>query len=209
MGVNSTKSYTQEHIQSVRRLLNKFADILKYKGRVHDQSKLEEPEVYGWAAMDLEEKYDYGSPEYYDKLRRFSEVFKHHYTVNSHHPEHFANPEGEMTLIDMIEMLCDWFAYKENVPLNEGKQLISDQCKRFNFSKTIKNLLINTYVEYIRPNSDFGLYEQQQKLIADMQLEQKPNYTEFKNYFIDEQEENKKGDIDFSSICFIVAIITY
>lgn len=127
MSVDTTKSYTREHIRNVRNLLNKFADVLQYKGSNHDQSKLEEPEVYGWAAMDLEEKYDYGSPEYYDKIRRYSEVFNHHYMVNSHHPEHFANPEKEMTLIDMIEMLCDWFAYKENVPLNEGKQLISDQ----------------------------------------------------------------------------------
>ena len=145
MGVSSTKSYTQEHIQSVRRLLNKFADALKYKGEVHDQSKLEEPEVYGWAAMDLEEKYDYGSPEYYDKIRRYSEVFKHHYMVNSHHPEHFKNPEYEMTLVDMIEMLCDWFSYKDDMTLNEAINLINDQCKRFKFSKTIKSLLINTY----------------------------------------------------------------
>ncbi len=202
MSVSTTVSYTQEHIRNVRNLLNKFANVLQYKGSNHDQSKLEEPEVYGWAAMDLEPRYEYGTPEYYDKIRRYSDVFFHHYMVNSHHPEHFANPEKEMTLIDMIEMLCDWFAYKEDVPLNEGKQLISDQCKRFNFSKTIKNLLTNTYVEYIHSNSDFGIYEQQQKLIADMQLEQKPNYTEWENYFIDEQEENQKGGIDFSSICF-------
>ena len=117
MGVKQTVSYTQEHIYNVRKLLNKFADVLKQKGETHDQSKLEEPEVYGWAAMDLEPRHEYGSYEYYDKLRRFSEVFNHHYKVNSHHPEHFVNPEHEMTLIDMVEMLCDWFAYKQDIPI--------------------------------------------------------------------------------------------
>jgi hypothetical protein len=201
MGVSSTKSYTQEHIQSVRRLLNKFADALKYKGEVHDQSKLEEPEVYGWAAMDLEEKYDYGSPEYYDKIRRYSEVFKHHYMVNSHHPEHFKNPEYEMTLVDMIEMLCDWFSYKDDMTLNEAINLINDQCKRFKFSKTIKSLLINTYRDYMSSDLCSGIYEKQEKLIADMGLENTDDYYTWENIFKDEQQEEITGnDIDFSSI---------
>ena len=201
MGVEQTVSYTQGHIYNVRKLLNKFADILKQKGETHDQSKLEEPEVYGWAAMDLEPRYEYGSYEYYDKLRRFSEVFNHHYKVNSHHPEHFVNPENEMTLIDMIEMLCDWFAYKQDVPVDEGIKLIKDQCKRFKFSDTIKSLLINTYREYINSDLLTDIYIKQERFIADKQMENSYSYSLWENAFKPENEEEvPDSGIDFSDL---------
>ena len=201
MGVEQTISYTEEHIYNVRKLLNKFADVLKQKGETHDQSKLEEPEVYGWAAMDLEPRYEYGSYEYYDKLRRFSEVFNHHYRVNSHHPEHFINPEYEMTLIDMIEMLCDWFAYKQDVSINEGIKLIKDQCDRFKFSDTIKSLLINTYKEYINSDLSTDIYTKQECFIADKQMENSNNYPLWENAFkLKNEEEVPDSGIDFSDL---------
>lgn len=202
MGVEQTVSYTQEHIYNVRKLLNKFADVLKQKGETHDQSKLEEPEVYGWAAMDLEPRYEYGSYEYYDKLRRFSEVFNHHYKVNSHHPEHFVNPEHEMTLIDMVEMLCDWFAYKQDIPIREGVELIREQCNRFGFSDTIMSLLTNTYREYINSDLFNDIYTNQERIIADKQMENSHNYSLWERVFKpkNDEEEILDSGIDFSNL---------
>ena len=202
MGVEQTVSYTQEHIYNVRKLLNKFADVLKQKGETHDQSKLEEPEVYGWAAMDLEPRYEYGSYEYYDKLRRFSEVFNHHYKVNSHHPEHFVNPEHEMTLIDMVEMLCDWFAYKQDIPIREGVELIREQCGRFGFSDTIMSLLTNTYREYMNSDLFNDIYTNQERIIADKQMENSHNYSLWEHAFKpkNDEEEILDSGIDFSNL---------
>ena len=202
MGVEQTVSYTQEHIYNVRKLLNKFADVLKQKGETHDQSKLEEPEVYVWAAMDLEPRYEYGSYEYYDKLRRFSEVFNHHYKVNSHHPEHFVNPEHEMTLIDMVEMLCDWFAYKQDIPIREGVELIREQCDRFGFSDTIMSLLTNTYREYLNSDLFNDIYTNQERMIADKQMENSHNYSLWERAFKSENDEEEIPDsgIDFSNL---------
>lgn len=202
MGVEQTVSYTQEHIYNVRKLLNKFADVLKQKGETHDQSKLEEPEVYGWAAMDLEPHYEYGSYEYYDKLRRFSEVFNHHYKVNSHHPEHFVNPEHEMTLIDMVEMLCDWFAYKQDIPIREGVELIREQCDRFGFSDTIMSLLTNTYREYMNSDLFNDIYTNQERIIADKQMENSHNYSLWERAFKpkNDEEEILDSGIDFSNL---------
>ena len=202
MGVEQTVSYTQEHIYNVRKLLNKFADVLKQKGETHDQSKLEEPEVYGWAAMDLEPRYESGSYEYYDKLRRFSEVFNHHYKVNSHHPEHFINPEYEMTLIDMVEMLCDWFAYKQDIPIREGVELIREQCNRFGFSDTIISLLTNTYREYMNSDLFNDIYTNQERIIADKQMENSHNYSLWERAFKpkNDEEEILDSGIDFSNL---------
>ena len=41
----------------------------------------------------------------------FEEAWKHHYTTNSHHFEHWIDSEGnptEMDLESIIEMVCDW-----------------------------------------------------------------------------------------------------
>ena len=202
MGVEQTVSYTQGHIYNVRKLLNKFADVLKQKGETHDQSKLEEPEVYGLSAIYLESLYEYGSYEYYDKLRRFAEVFNHHYRVNSHHPEHFVNPEHEMTLIDMIEMLCDWFAYKQDIPIREGVKLIREQCDRFGFSDTIRSLLTNTYREYMNSDTFNDIYMKQERFIADRQLENSYNYLLWERAFKPKEEEEYIPDsgIDFSEL---------
>lgn len=152
--------------------------------------------------MDLEPRYEYGSYEYYDKLRRFSEVFNHHYKVNSHHPEHFVNPEHEMTLIDMVEMLCDWFAYKQDIPIREGIELIREQCDRFGFSDTIMSLLTNTYREYINSDLFNDIYANQERIIADKQMENSYNYSLWERAFKPKNDEEEIPDsgIDFSDL---------
>ena len=45
---------------------------------------------------------------------RYQECWKHHYTVNAHHPEHWLDHENntctDMTLEAIVEMICDWEA---------------------------------------------------------------------------------------------------
>lgn len=52
----------------------------------------------------------YGSNEYKAALAELKPALDHHYAANSHHPEHHKNGVGGMTLIDLIEMYCDWKA---------------------------------------------------------------------------------------------------
>ena len=44
----------------------------------------------------------------------YEEAWKHHYTVNAHHPMHWVNPDTgvieDMTLDAIVEMICDWEA---------------------------------------------------------------------------------------------------
>lgn len=147
--LEETKSYTLQHISRVRKKISYFVSVLEQRAQDHDKSKIEEPEIIGWAAMDQEPKYEYGSPAYYDKMDRYKEVFDHHYAVNRHHPEFYHNPEQEMNLVDLIEMLCDWFSYKEEFTYEEGYRCISEQCKRFHFSHTLKKILLNTFKAFI------------------------------------------------------------
>ena len=74
----------------------------------HDISKYEDDEFYHYRAhyypMDGEEQNE----------EAFEEAWKHHYTVNDHHPEHWADINGNpknMPLPQVIHMMCDWASF--------------------------------------------------------------------------------------------------
>ena len=146
---SSTSSYTLAHINQVKSKMEFFASVLATRGTSHDSSKLIEPEYSGWLAMDQEPRYPYGSEKYYDKINRYKEVLEHHYSLNSHHPEHFENPSTQMDLVDLIEMLCDWFSYSNNISWLEGYNTINSQCARFGLNDTIRHLLLNTFRNFL------------------------------------------------------------
>jgi len=144
----TTEEYIISHIDRVKSWISRFATILYSRGIHHDESKLQEPEYSLWKKMDEEPRYPYGTQQYKDKLERHKKVFKLHYRKNRHHPEHWNGWYSEMDLVDMIEMMCDWLGYKENISLSEAQKLIETQCKRYGFSNEMRGLLYNTLVNY-------------------------------------------------------------
>ena len=169
---SSTSSYTLEHIKRVKSKMEFFASVLAARGANHDNSKLTEPEYSGWLAMDREPRYPYGSKKYYDKMHRYKEVLEHHYSVNSHHPEHFKDPSLQMDLVDLIEMLCDWFSYSDNISWLEGYNAINSQCARFGLNDTIRHLLLNTFRNFLVASLkiDNFIWKKSEKAVADLIL---------------------------------------
>lgn len=144
----STEEYINSHINRVQNWINRFTGILFNRGKVHDKSKLNEPEFSMWKKMDEEPRYKYGTKEYNEKINRYKEVFNLHYQQNRHHPEHWSSFYSEMDLIDVIEMLCDWLGYKDDITIKEAEELVNIQCKRYGFNSTFQNLLYNTLKNY-------------------------------------------------------------
>lgn len=169
---SSTSSYTLEHINRVKSKMEFFASVLATRGANHDSSKLTEPEYSGWLAMDQEPRYPYGTKKYYDKMRRYKEVLEHHYSINSHHPEHFEDPSTQMDLVDLIEMLCDWFSYSNDISWLEGYDTINSQCTRFGLNDTIRHLLLNTFRNFLVMSLrvDNSIWAKSEKAIADVIL---------------------------------------
>lgn len=102
---------TYEHITAVRKALVTVRWLLELRGLMHDNSKRFEPEksMYDkWVPKLREAKY--GSDEYKAALAGMGEGLRHHYALNPHHPEHFNDGIKGMSLIDVIEMVCDWHA---------------------------------------------------------------------------------------------------
>ena len=71
-------------------------------------------------------------------------ALQHHYAANRHHPEHFTKGIDDMTLIDIIEMLCDWKA--ASLRQNDGNLLksIEINAQRFGYDDQLKRIFINT-----------------------------------------------------------------
>ena len=136
---------TQKHIESVRKYIRFMIDKIEMRGVKHDASKLESPEVELFAEVTPKlAETTYGSDEYQGFLDKLKPALDHHYASNRHHPQHFVNGVNDMTLIDIIEMFCDWQA--SSLRQNDGNLLksIETNAERFNMDGQLKQILMNT-----------------------------------------------------------------
>jgi hypothetical protein len=136
---------TQKHIETVRKYIRFMIDKIDMRGVKHDASKLESPEVEIFAEYTPKlNNTTFGSEEYYQNLDGMKSALDHHYASNRHHPEHFVNGINDMTLIDILEMFCDWKA--STLRHNDGNLLksIETNAERFNMEGQLKQILINT-----------------------------------------------------------------
>lgn len=141
------KQRTQSHIRDVQELLEDFENLLHLRGHYHDESKLEEPELSGYGNLHEEIKdLPTGSPSYQAVIEKYRPAVDHHYQNNSHHPQHFPNGVNGMSLLDVIEMLCDWKASITAV----GKDFPTElelNFKRFAIDNQLQDIMRNTCEE--------------------------------------------------------------
>ena len=144
---------TRAHIDRVRDFMELAARDIDRRADDHDASKLEEPELSAFdEATPKLAQLEYGSDEYRQSLRDLGPALQHHFENNDHHPEHFENGVQGMSLMALIDMLCDWRAASERV-----KQRTDDPAKvktfaaglaynqeRFGYSDELAGILLNT-----------------------------------------------------------------
>ena len=141
----ATNFLTMRHIERVRNLLNIFVCDLLRRAEVHDQSKLESPEVEMFTEFTPKlASSTYGSTEYDEFRKAMGPALAHHYAKNPHHPEHHKNGVDDMTLLDVLEMFADWKAAGERH--NDGNILksIEKNVDRFKLSPQLVKILENT-----------------------------------------------------------------
>lgn len=141
----ATNFDTMRHIERVRNLLNLVVSDLLKRGELHDQTKLESPEVQAFTEKTkfLSET-TYGSPEYDKNKKDIENALKHHYAHNRHHPEHWKRGIRDMNLLDLIEMFCDWKAASERHNDGNLRKSIEINGARFNFPTELVEIFENT-----------------------------------------------------------------
>lgn len=139
---------TRDHIFQVQIQLAGVVENLERRAVVHDASKLEEPElsVFNEYTPKLAET-TYGSDEYKEYLKGMGVGLAHHYEVNDHHPEHFQGGIKDMSLLQIMEMLCDWKAATLRHPDGDLRKSIEQNAERFGYDETLKGIFLNTAME--------------------------------------------------------------
>ena len=117
-------------------------EVLEYRARVHDESKLHSPEKEIFDEFTPKLKtLEFGSDEYKAALEKMGEGLKHHYKVNPHHPESHSRGVDGMTVWDLVEMIADWMAAASVKNANIDLDYLQ---KRFNLSPQLRNIIANT-----------------------------------------------------------------
>ena len=139
-----SKTDTKKHIKKVKEFIGGFSKELKFRAKYHDKSKLSNPEkeyfdIYTPKLKDC----TYGSEEYKQYLEELQVALNHHYKNNKHHPEHWEYGINDMSLVDIVEMLCDWKA--ATLRHNDGDLLKSIEInqERFKYSDELKHIMLN------------------------------------------------------------------
>lgn len=109
-------------------------ELLK-RGTLHDSSKFDTAEFIRLASI-LKSKKCFLDANYKLSSTEINAI-EHHWKHNRHHPEYFTNPSEEMTELDLLEMVCDWFARSiqygtEFIPFIEERQQ-----NRFHFEQSV------------------------------------------------------------------------
>lgn len=139
---------TQEHINKVQVRVAEVQAVLDQRAAMHDRSKLKEPEKSGFDRLSGRlAQLTYGTDEYRAALAEAKDTIAHHYAHNSHHPEHYANGIAGMSLLDVIEMLCDWKAASERTKQGSIQQSLPINRERFGISDQLYAILENTVRE--------------------------------------------------------------
>ena len=141
----ATNFETMLHIQQVQALLLGVCAELHGRCLSHDQSKLGPPEVNTFVEFTPKLRGStYGSDEYNGFLAAMKPALDNHYANNRHHPEHFKNGIRGMTLIDLLEMMCDWLAATKRHADGDLYRSIELNAERFGYSDELRQIFINT-----------------------------------------------------------------
>jgi hypothetical protein len=141
---------TNNHRDRVKFLLELAASELRYRGIVHDESKLSGVELECLQALKEHEAIHgravFGTTQYdYIKNTLLAPMLESHYSKNSHHPEHYANGVDGMSLFDVIEMYFDWQAAAER----SGHALdLEAGFAKYSFSPQLANIFRNTQAHF-------------------------------------------------------------
>lgn len=145
----ATNHDTWCHIHKVQKYMFMCTNDLIERAHKHDQSKLETPEVELFAEYTHQlSEMTYGSQEYNETLEKLKPALQHHYSNNRHHPEFHKNGIDDMTLVDLLEMLCDWKAASERHNNGNIRKSIEINANRFGMSPQLVKIFENTVENY-------------------------------------------------------------
>jgi hypothetical protein len=174
----------KNHQKIVKKLMADVCTELLHRAKIHDDSKLENPEKQEFDKSLEISSCSYGSKEYLDKLKLIKIGLQHHYLKNSHHPEYYGYSEclccgrrypinhpdrcgacsygtveiipniSGMNLFDIFEMFIDWVAAASRHADGDIFKSIEINKGRLNMSDQLVSIFENTARNFKENNND-------------------------------------------------------
>lgn len=143
------------HIAMVQLAIHECIGLLLDRCIHHDESKFSDHELPLLNSKSSLDNLDISSEEYREALAEIDIAVQHHYMSNDHHPEFYENGMNGMSLLAMIEMLCDWkvaSCARDDGSLEDSIEYLCGE--RYKTNPVIRGLLMNTAKElgWIKPN---------------------------------------------------------
>jgi len=141
---NTRKRLGTRILCNYRRSMKFIVCDLFQRAVVHDNSKfsIEEYEIYEETFPELN-KYGFGTEQFKAAVKKLGPALQHHLEVNPHHPEFYPNGINGMSLLDVIEMSCDWLAAssRSKTGIDEGLNINKE---RFGIDDQLFGIIKNT-----------------------------------------------------------------
>ena len=136
------------HISEVQENLETIASELRKRGFAHDRTKFQALEFDAFVSTrDKFKRANYGSKEYQECVDIVKPAVDHHYQNNRHHTGFHEYGINDMTLIDIIEMICDWQAAARRSPDKELKDTLDYAYKKYEIGEQFGRIIKNTFKE--------------------------------------------------------------
>lgn len=137
----------EKHKANVKKFIYRLITDLSRRAEHHDDSKFVDPEKASYIKhVPLLRETTYGSEEYKNVVRSMTPAVEHHYAANRHHPQHFEDGIAGMSLIDIVEMFCDWKAAAMRHKDGDINKSIKYQAERFKIDPQLISIFKNTVV---------------------------------------------------------------
>ena len=139
----AARADTEAHIAKVQERIAECLELLVKRSAAHDASKRSDAEQPGYDAL-FQALADGLSMAEARTHPLIDAAIVHHLATNDHHPEYHARGVAGMSLLSLLEMLCDWKAASER----SGKTFdIGAQIERFGIEPQLAWILSNTVKE--------------------------------------------------------------
>ncbi len=139
---------THQHTVEVAKNIAKITKNLIDRAVFHDLSKFESPEREIFAENNEKLGHvEFGGEEYKKLLQEVKPAIEHHYAINRHHPQHHKNGVEDMTLCDLVEMLCDWKAATARNKNGNIRKSIEINAEKYAIPPMLRKILENTVKE--------------------------------------------------------------
>lgn len=139
---------TNDHISKVQAHMMDAVDNLQVRYLTHDMTKYSEIESKIYAkVVPLFKGKTYGTPEHKAVGDMLGPAWEHHLRHNDHHPQHHINGINDMSLMSIIEMICDWKAAGSRDPNQDFRKSFSLNCEKYGADAQLTNIIMNTAEE--------------------------------------------------------------